>query len=375
MTDTETRLRDYLQARAAIVPDTAQGPGLEEPGSSSHRRWPVILAAAAIAAVLVLTVSFLTRLNGNQIAPSGPPVPPPTGAPRVPYLTQSRTTTTVHDGSQQVAVKQHINFVNGRVAGGWLTSISAPAPQPAGILKPDGKFIQVGPDKGNFPTLSPDRSQIAVSTAYVGEKGRIVVIDVRTGKQVASTKDLGATPALLGWNQDGIWTSLGGMKSDEVLLWKPGQDRPRTVAIPGTTGGAVVQADTRTTLVTSASGNTQCIKAGFVDGGKFKVLRERCQQGPGHPYPVLSPDGRVMVNSLKKEAIDIVSGAITRLNVPDEMLDWPEPVFEDATNLLVVSRRDVGHGQLAQSLYRCNITGGACVLIMKNADDLTLQKP
>lgn len=373
MNDTETRLRDYLQAKASTVADTAEGPGLDLDGPG-HRRWPVILAAAAIAAVLVLTASFLTRQNGNQIAPSGPPVPPPTGAPRVPYLTQSRTATTLHDGPRRVAVKQRINFVNGRVAAGWLTSISGPGPQPASILLPDGRFIPVGPAKGNFPTLSPDRSQIAVSTAYVGEKGRIVVIDIRTGKQVASTKDLGATPALLGWNQDGIWTSLGGV-TDKVMLWKPGQAQPRTVAIPGTTGGAVVQAGTRTTLVTSVSGGAQCIKAGFVDGDKFKVLRESCHQGPGHPYPVLSPDGRVMVNSLKKEAVDIVTGKVTRLDVPDEMLDWPEPVFEDATNLLVVSQRELEHGQLARSLYRCNVAGGACVLIMKNADDLTLQKP
>lgn len=373
MTDTETRLRDYLQAEAATVPQTAQGPGLDEP-STTHRRWPILLAAAAIAAVLVLAASFLTRQSADQIAPAGPPVPPPTGAPRVPYLIQTSTGTTLHDGSQRVVLKERINFVSGRVAGGWLTSISAPGPAPASILRPDGRFVPVGPEKANFPTLSPDRGQIAVSTAYVGEKGRIVVIDVRTGKQVATTEDLGATPALLGWNQDGIWTSLGGV-TDKVMLWKPGQDQPRTVAIPGTTGGAVVQANTRTTLVTSVSGKSQCIKAGFVDRGKFTVLRESCSDDPAHPYPVLSPDGRVMVNSVKKEAIDIVTGKVTRLDVPDGILDWPEPVFEDATNLLVINQREAEHGQLVRSLYRCTVNGGACVLLMKNADELTLQKP
>jgi hypothetical protein len=289
-------------------------------------------------------------------------------------LVQNAAGITVHDGSRAVAVK-NVMFLNGRAGGGWLTALSTPGGGPAGIVGRDGRFRQVGPRTANFPTLSPDRTKIAVTSSAPGAKGRILVLDLRTGKQVATTSRLAASPSLLGWNQDGIWAAAEGPQPG-VLVWKPGAGEPHRVAIPGSTGGAAVQPNARTVLVTTAGGGSQCIKAGLLEGDHFKVVRESCHQGPGHPYPVLSTDGRVLVNSLTKEAVDIPTGRATKLDVPDRMLDWPEPVFEDATNLLVISQRDLDHGRIGQTLYRCNVVGGKCVQLKVNdVDDLTLQKP
>ena len=73
MNDTETRLRDYLNAKADTVPDSAQGPGLEldSTGTSTRRRWvPMAGAAAGIAAVLTLSVPFLHGLVKHDDQPS-----------------------------------------------------------------------------------------------------------------------------------------------------------------------------------------------------------------------------------------------------------------------------------------------------------------
>ena len=87
MNDTETRVRDYLHAKAGTVPDSAHGPGLEldTTGTSTRRGWvPIALAAAGIAAVLTLAVPFLHGLakpDQPSVATHPTPGPLPTGRP------------------------------------------------------------------------------------------------------------------------------------------------------------------------------------------------------------------------------------------------------------------------------------------------------
>jgi hypothetical protein len=151
MNDTETRLRDYLQAKASTVPDTAQGPGLETP-DGSHRRWPVMLAAAGIAAILVLAASFLTRQPDTQVAPAGPVSG---AAPRVPYTVSQGRGVTLHDGARQVRVPSTFlfdGFFRGRVGGGWLT-LETPRNRPmqVGLLLPDGSLPPARPSRRAGP--------------------------------------------------------------------------------------------------------------------------------------------------------------------------------------------------------------------------------
>ena len=70
----------------------------------------------------------------------------------------------------------------------------------------------------------------------------------------------------------------------------------------------------------------------------FKQLREYCEAGAQTIYPLMSPDGRTMVNSRSRLVIDIPTGRVTKLQLPEtgEVTDFPEPVFEDATQLIAI---------------------------------------
>ncbi len=123
------------------------------------------------------------------------------------------------------------------------------------------------------------------------------------------------------------------------------------------------------------SGENRCLKAGVLRGTTFEGQRGHCDQGEEAQYPVLSPDGRTMIHSLQKVAVDVATGKVTKLQLPDRMLDWPEAVFEDATQLLALNERDGDHGVIHRELYRCDVTTGACKLLVKDAGNVTLQQP
>jgi hypothetical protein len=377
MNDTETRLRDYLQATADTVPDNAPGLDLETSGSRHRRRWPVALAAAAIAVVLVLAASFLTRLAPTEPDPAGLPGPVSGEAPRVPYTVSEKRVSTLHDGEQQVRITfPSDGYFRGRVGGGWL-ALKMPANRilQAGILLPDGSFRPVGPPRGESPVLSPDGSQVVLVARRADQKGRVVVIDVRTGREIASTPVQARVPLVLGWNKSGIWMSHDETNKPELLVWQPGSGQPQPVTAPDFDGARAIPGTTDKVVLSTRAGENRCLKAGVLRGTNFEIQREYCDQGPEQQYPVLSPDGRTMIHSLQKVAVDLATGKVTKLQLPDHMLDWPEAVFEDATHLLALTQPEDVMGAIPRKLFRCDVTTGACKLLVEDAANITLQQP
>ncbi|WP_433167418.1 hypothetical protein [Kribbella sp. CA-247076] len=373
MNDTETRLRDYLQATAATVPDTPPGFDLETTSTSARRRWPVLLAATTIAVVLVLAGSFLTRLGPTEPDPADMPAPA-SGPPRVPYTETKNRVSTLYDGDQQVPVKFRTDgYFRGRVGGGWLGLEMPPSRiLQVGVLRPNGTFWPVGPPRSESPVASPDGTQIAMVARDADGKGRVLVVDARTRREVASTPVQAGLPPAIGWNKSGIWLSLDAAGS---RVWQPGSGEPRPIAVPGYLGAGSITAATDTVVLATRDGQNRCLKAGAVRGTTFEIQREYCDQGPEQLYPVLSPDGRAMIHSVQKVAVDIATGKVTKLQLPERMLDWPEAVFEDGTHVLALSERDGDMGALLRELYRCDVTTGKCTLVKKDASNIYLQQP
>ncbi|MET9275904.1 hypothetical protein [Kribbella sp. NPDC003557] len=389
MTDTETRLRDYLQAQAATVPDDAQGPGLEPPGRRHH--WPVLVAAAAIALVLVLTVSFLTRTAPDRSVPvpAGPPPGPVSGAaPEVPYtLTSGRLRTdgsTLHDGDRTVRIPPGVGGFFGRVGDGWLTMKSpAGGGSRAGILTPDGTFRALGPERIELVALSPDRRQVAIIHYLDGPKGEIVVVDIDSGRQVSRSPELPTRPSQLGWNRNGIWFRVDEVgdpsKPTQYGLygWRPKSHEVTRIDFPGYDGGLAVPAASDVVGLTTRRGNNRCLKAGVLRDGKFDEQRQYCDVAAAASYPVMSPDGRTIVSSDVKLAIDIASGKRTKLRLPAnaEVTSWPEPVFENVSQVLLITRPP-GNQRLPvqQQIYRCDVRSGECAAVLKTTG-ATLQQP
>ncbi|MGW5191361.1 hypothetical protein ACWEOO_19080 [Kribbella sp. NPDC004138] len=393
MTDTETRLRDYLHAQAATVPDDAEGPGPAEPRQRRH--WPVVTAAAGIALIVVLTVTFLTRTGPDRSipVPAGPPPGPVShAAPEVPYtlagdrakLTSELNDFTLHDGDRTVRLPKGVGGFFGRVDDGWLgMNMPAGGGSQAGILKPDGTFRPLGPERIELVTLSPDRRQIAVIHYLDDPKGEIVVVDVESGREVSRSPVLPTRPASLGWNRNGIWFRVDELgdptKRTEYGLygWRPKSHQVARITFPGYDGGLAVPAASDVVGLTTRRGNNRCLKAGVLRDGRFELRREYCDVAAAASYPVMSPDGTTIVSSDVKLAIDIASGKRTKLRMPAdaEVVSWPEPVFENASQVLLVTRPP-GNQRLPvpQQIYRCDVRSGECVVVLKTTG-ATLNKP
>lgn len=372
MTDTETRLRDYLHTRAATVPDNAQGPGLEPP--ERRRTWPVLAAAAAIVVVVVLAASLLTRSSRDQPDPARQPAPPVSGAaPQVPYTVYEESS--LHDGKQKVRLPKGVDaFFSGRVDGGWLGSWMPKSGQfqPL-ILMPNGTYRTLGPDRSDGQELSPDRKQLAMYHYLSNTRGQVIIIDIQSGRQVAQLPAEAGRPTILGWNQDGVWLDR---EKAGLVVWQPASGQQRRLSIAGFDGSASIPAAAGTVVVSAKVDGKQCLKAGALRDDGFKVLREYCAEGSPHLYPVLSPDGRTMIQSARAEAIDISTGQVTKLKLPDRMVDvLPEPVFENGTQLLTLTETVGAGGVVHNQMFRCDVTSGECKLLVKKADAWTIHEP
>jgi len=373
MTDTETRLRDYLQAQAATIPSDAEGPGLDEP---RHRRhWPVLAAAAAIVVVVVLAASLLTR-SGDDTEPARPPGPPGPGtAPQVPYTVD--TDDALHDGKQVVRIPKGADgYFFGRVAGGgWLGSLMPGVGKfQVGILTPKGTFRIIGPPRSGGQVLSPDRKQVALFHYLSNTRGQVLVFDITTGKQVAQLPAAPGQPDMLGWNQDGLWMGRG---KAGLVVWQPATGQQRTVSVPGFDGAAAIPPAAGTVVLSAKVDGKRCLKAGALRDDGFKLQQQYCDQGPEQLYPVLSPDGRTMIHSQRSEAIDVTTGRVTKLKLPNKMWDTlPLPTFENGSYLLTLTDGGAGEGGKAlQQLFRCDVTSGDCKLLVKDANGLQLHTP
>ena len=262
------------------------------------------------------------------------------------------------------------------MGGGWLT-LKMPADRvtQAGLLLPDGSFRPLGPPHGANPVPSPDGSQVVLVARQPDQKGRVLVVDVRTGREVASTPLQARVPLVLGWNEAGIWMRHDETNKPELLVWQPGSGEPQPVTAPAFDGARAIPGTTDTVVLSTRAGENRCLKAGVLRETNFEVQREYCDQGQEQQYPVLSPDGRTVIHSLQKVAIDVATGKVTKLQLPDQMLDWPEPVFEDTTHLLALTQPEDVMGAIPRKLHRCDVTTGACKLLVEEAANITLQQP
>ena len=380
MTDTATRLRDYLQATANTVPDDAESPGLDELATPRrHRVWPVLLAAAAIVAVLALTVPLLTRLNDK----AGPPADQSTADLRsdlkIPYILTTAGQRTLHDGQQTAPVPNTAFNVSGRVEGGWLamTMDKPGGTSQLGILKPGGGVTPIGPPNSRGVAISPDRTQIVTTVPAGKGKTRVVVVDIASNKQVAAVTLPHQTTVLWAWNKDGIWLAEDYKVGAQPMVWLPGAGQPTQLTVADFDLGLVAPAGTDKVLVTTRRGDAWCLKVGTLQGNKLDFERQYCGNGGRAIYPVLSPDGRTMIHTELKIAVDVETGKVTKVRLPDELLGYPLPVFEDATHLIAVPPRLVSpptplptkgqppsqnqSGNLAEPVYRrCDVESGSC---------------
>ncbi|MFB6718615.1 hypothetical protein ACFCV3_00555 [Kribbella sp. NPDC056345] len=389
MNDTESRLRDYLDTKAATVPGTAQGPGLLTDTSPRRPIWPILATAASVAAVLALTVTVLTHVGADKAEPAGKPAPLTSDVPQVPFtIIDAKHNRTVYDGSQKVAAPPELHGFSARVDGGWIAryyKMSKSKTDPdvtdssIGILQPDGKYRAVSTPWADTPVVSPDHKQIAfVGRAKRGDEKNnwLAVVDARTGTEVARVSLPDVTPVLSGWNRSGIWISSGGFNKSGLAVWRPGDSTVTRVRMPAGFGAIEVNPADDTIAFGTTTGAKRCLQAAAVRDGKLDVLQEYCDRGPVAIYPVLSTDGKTMLHSADNLAVDVATGKTTKLKLPHPIIVYPKPMFEDATKVLVVTQA-AGNDANAQSLYRCDVTSGECKLVRteKKGNQIVLAQP
>ncbi|MFC9692370.1 hypothetical protein ACFTSF_27735 [Kribbella sp. NPDC056951] len=365
MTDTESRLRDYLDTKAATVPTTAQGPGLLTDTSPRRPLWPILATAASVAAVLALTVTVLTHLGPDKPTPASPPAPRMEGLPFTIIDPQGKGT--LHDGDRTVKRPADVSSISARVGDGWIASYDKDATYGLAILKADGTYRPIGPVWADSPVVSPDGKQIAmvVRDKRGDDSGRLAVFDVATGAQVTAVELPKYRTSLSGWNSTGIWIDshdFGPPWKQELRVWQPGAPAAQEVPVGKGFSSVTTRADTATVVVTQETGDGHCYRAGSLQDGRLKIEREHCNRQVEAAYPVVSTDGRSMLNSSAKLIIDIPSGKTTKLQLPEPIIVWPKPVFENATKVQVVTQAK-GNDANKQSLYRCDVTTGACKLL------------
>ncbi|TDU87504.1 hypothetical protein EV138_1027 [Kribbella voronezhensis] len=386
MTDTETRLRDYLDSMAATVPD--EPPGLELT-PRRQRHWPVALAAAAM---VVIAVPVAIHLSDRDKATPPPPAETTGNELRLPYVLQGAGPGTLHDGKQTVTWPRGLDAPLGRVNGGWLT-VQESIPSKIGVGTPDGRFRQIGPTGADFGTLSPDRSKVVMSHELGNGKTRIGVYSVAGGKELAAITLPFAPTIIWAWNQAGIWLGSENDVGAQPMLWQPSKGQPVQLSIPGFDASLVGATDTDKVQVVTRTdkGRAWCLKVGSVKGTGLAVDREYC--GTGNQFsPTVSPDGRTMIypgssSSVDGKrtvvpqpvAIDVATGKVTKLRLPQEMPSYPPPVFEDDTHLIYTDTSVGGGTPPGQApatdgkpVIRCEVTSGDCQLLFTTPEGVFL---
>jgi len=378
MNDTESRLRDYLDTKAATVPANEQGPGLL--AETTHRRpvWPMLAAAAGVAAVLALTATVLTN-SADKPAPAASPAP--AAQPRLPYVvTEVKTVkgkkplplggneiSTLYDGDQKVRIPKDVS-IRGRVDGGWLGDTFTEKTSHVVILRPDGTTRNLGPELSHSPVLSPDGRQVAmiVDKFRGDEQGRVAIIDLASGSEVGSVPLPRKVAVFGGWGSRGIFTFSDISGKYEFFAARPGDKQFQLLSLPGFGGGTVA---TSGDVVALGAGGNGCLAAGVFRADAFDVLRKYCEPGKSGSQPVLSTDGRVMVYSASNLAVDIASGKTTKLDLPATDSGYPPGRFEDATHVLTVVQERSGREFGPHQLFRCDVTTGKCTLIRTEKPD------
>jgi hypothetical protein len=359
MTDTETRLRDYLQTKAATVPDDAEPPGLDEP-VARRRIWPVLAAAATIAAVLAVpVVSKLTAEPPPSVQPAAKP------GLRVPYAVMANPVT-LHDGEVTVRLDDTMTSFrdSARVDGGWviLHQDKQFRGYRLGLLRPTGTVTPFGPAAAFGFAVSPDHRQVVTVTPAGAGKAHLVILDVATGNEVERRELPSGELTPVGWNKEGVW--LIAEYSSKVLpvVWKPGADQFTQLQVEDYGANLFVGSTSDRVMAVTKKGSTTCLKAGSARDGELDVDAEYCAGTTAQGYAGFSPDGATIVNLDRRTVV--TGGRTTKLALPTGNLMAP-PVFEDATHLLAQIRAEGGavttpRSSPQQVFYRCDVTTGAC---------------
>ncbi|WP_405057303.1 hypothetical protein OG474_31810 [Kribbella sp. NBC_01505] len=370
MNNTEERLRDYLNTKAGTVPGNEQGPGLL--AESTHRRpvWPALAAAAAVVAVLAVTATVLT---GSDDKPAPAASPATNNLPKLPYIVtevkpaknmiSADRTSTLYDGTQKVRIPKDVS-ISDRVDGGWIGDTFSDKTTRVVILRPDGTTRTLGPELAHSPIVSPDGRQVAmiVDKFRGDEQGRVAVVDLASGSEVGSTPLPRKVAVATAWGSRGIFAYSDISGKYEFFAAQPGDKQFELLSLPGF-GGGTVSTHPGTDVVAAGAGGDSCLEAGVFRGNNFDVLRKYCEPGKMGGQPVLSTDGRTMIYADGNLAVDIASGKITKLDLPDPNVLFPTGAFEDAVHALVITQPRKGRDLGPMRLYRCDVTTGKCTLL------------
>jgi hypothetical protein len=377
MNDTENRLRDYLHTKAADVPNSAHGPGLEldATGTSTRRGWvPMALAAASIGAVLILAVTFLNSLGGNQPSPAAQPTGPLSAeAPRLPYaITLANNPdnpldswwATIHDGKETVKNPGLKGNLVARLGEGWLVTsgYADPKKSQAVIVSKDGKTRPIGPLGADTPAISPDGKQLAFMVGPYGAKdSQVVVVNVDDGKEVSRLRI--PTPMLssFGWNKAGIWMYANNADRTPTYLWQPGS--PEARKLPDLGSEIALASGSDTFGYSTPNGKAgYCAKAATLSASGPEVKQQYCSDKAALHNISLSPDGGTMVVGGPWVAADVASGRKIALKLPAGLVGTSPVAFENATDLLVLGLvpDKTPTKPTAQTIYRCRVTTGEC---------------
>ncbi|WUJ68259.1 hypothetical protein OG809_24475 [Kribbella soli] len=374
MTDTETRLRDYLHAKAASsVPADVHGPGPEFGEPTRHRSWlPITAVAAGIGIIVMLAVPVLAKLaDRSHPDPAGTTTSKPltSGPPSIPYIVQAgssaKARSIIHDGDHTVTLPAGTFAVSAaRVDGGWVASVGSGTKgyRPV-IISLDGTVRPIGQVTQKHPIASPDGRQIAVAPDNINDPPRVTIFDVRTGRQVDSVQLPSNQIDLYAWTEQGIWIST--LNHWNVLtVWQPGKGKPRTITLPE--GSQLVRTSrTDTILAGSWPARPNCAKAGTIRGSNFVLTRDYCGRS-GLMSVDLAPDGRTMVDGGSKAAVNLTTGAVTKLQLPDKVQPADAIVFEDSRYVLAITQKgeDKGETTAPREVHRCDVTTGECKLVL-----------
>jgi hypothetical protein len=335
-----------------------------------------LLAAAAVVTVIAGLAYGLPALRKDDAPSAGSEGIPALG---VPYQTSDGAERLLHDGSQTVSLAKvgAVTSVVGRVANGWLVTTGEMAkPQKVGILTTAGNVEQRGPDGTATPVLSPDRSKLALVATVPGQGYRIIVLDVASGKQLA-TQPIAGHSLLSGWNKAGIWSLQ--VSGSDLSVWQPGE-APRPVTVKGIEALEVPGGATDRMVATIRRGQQACVQVLVTtQPGKLAVLREVCG-GQAILYTELSPDGQVLAVPALKKAISVDDGhSVSLSGLPEQVMTT---VFEDAKHFLALEslgvldkmpytpgkpkvQLDPQPAKVSQRLVRCDVVTGSCQQLLQ----------
>ncbi|MEP9361614.1 hypothetical protein ABLE68_01525 [Nocardioides sp. CN2-186] len=343
--------------RIPALPDLAQEP------IPTPRRWPSLLAAAAVVLVVILAAVFAEAFHaGSSPQPMPQPVPAPTGtlprtAPATPYVLADR----LYVDGQQVPGKWWSVDAGGDAWLAWRADdtwwwgrgtephrIEARLDVPPAI-SPNGDYVAMIVTDDNGATLT------GFDTASDGEGFGGVTVD-------AGDPEKGTTVFVRAVTDDGRVVAQG---LESGVLWLP-LTTGETVDLTETAPGQQVERATAAGLVV---GSESPYLAQLSDAGELTRVRDLpvhddLEVSPGGQWLVIAPGGTLggevtSIRSLEAQTVDATED--TTLTAPEgwgfRTLAW---AWEDDEHLVSPVVTDDGQ---TQRITRCSVLLARCVLV------------